>query len=135
MTDREPQFDDLPENVVARLRAADRAQPIVDPRTDRAVLDSAQRYFGARPPSYAWARVKRLVPAAAAAAALLALLILQPVERYVRHPDDVDRSGTVDILDAFALARTPDGAERADALATRVVALRRSRAPCAGFAQ
>lgn len=129
MSDQEPQLDDLPEALVARLRAADRAQPIVDPRTDHAVLDSARRYFGVRPPSYGLARAKRLVPAAAAAVLLVALLVMQPVERFVRHPDDVDRSGSVDILDAFALARTAGDSERAAALAARIVALRERGAP------
>jgi hypothetical protein len=128
VTEEEPQFDELPAPIVARLRAADRAEPIVDLATDRAVLHSAERYFHFRRAPRTAARIKRLVPMAAAAVVLLALLIVQPVER-LRHPDDVDGSGRVDILDAFALARMPDGDEASAALAARVVALRPRRAP------
>lgn len=127
MSDKESQYDDLPDELVARLQAADRARPIVDPRTDRAVLDGARKYFSVRRESYAWTRAKRLVPAAAAAVIVLALLILQPVDR-LRHPDDIDHSGAVDILDAFALARVPGEEERSRALAARVVALSPRRA-------
>lgn len=122
MTEEQPQFDELPAQIVARLRAADRAEPSVDLATERAVLHSAERYFHFRRAPRTAARMKRLVPMAAAAVVLLALLIVQPVER-LRHPDDVDGSGRVDILDAFALARLPDGGEASAALATRVVAL------------
>lgn len=126
MTEHEPQFEELPPEIVARLRAADRAEPIVDPATDRAVLHSAERYFYFRRARHTAARLKRLVPLAAAAVVLLALLIVQPVHR-LRHPDDVDGSGRVDILDAFALARMPDGEEAGRALANRIVALERPR--------
>lgn len=127
MSEQEPQLDDLPREIVARLRAVDRAQPILDPRTDRAVLDAAQRFFRARQPRAAlWRR--RLVPVAAAAMLVLALLVVQPLDRLARNPDDVDRSGSVDILDAFALARAPGGEERGRALAVRVVSLAPERA-------
>lgn len=66
---------------------------------------------------------------AAAAVVLAAFLIVQPVPRLGPFdPDDIDRSGRVDILDAFALARMraeggPVTAAEIDALAMRVVAL------------
>jgi hypothetical protein len=70
------------------------------------------------------------VPFAAAAAAILAaVLVLRPIDA-PRSPDDVDGSGRVDILDAFALARlraaqgdSAASQERIDMLAERVVAL------------
>ena len=123
MNEHERQFDELPREIVARLRAADRARPIVDPRTDRAVLDAARRYFSGRPDVRAARRARRLLPAAVAAAVVLAVLVVQPLDRLARHPDDVDGSGQVDILDAFALARAPGGEERSRALAARVVTL------------
>ena len=50
MHDPEPQFEELPDALVARLERADRSQAIIDPRTDRAVVDDARRYFlAARP--------------------------------------------------------------------------------------
>ena len=115
------QFDELPDSLVARLRRADRAQPIVDPRTDSAILDLARHHFRAtrprRAPVLRWA-----LPLAAAAAAVIAVLMLQPFGLQ-RSADDVDGSGRVDILDAFALARSQADQDRIDALAARVVSL------------
>jgi hypothetical protein len=120
----------LPPAIVARLRRLDRSQPIVDPRTDRAVLEAANSYFRARParvPHRRWA-----VPFAAAATLLLAAILVRPlVFDAAPARDDVDGSGRVDILDVLALARVR--AERGDAagvtqasvdeLAYRIVAL------------
>jgi len=124
MHDTEPEFDDLPESLVARLKRTDRALPIVDPRTDRAILDGARRYFVAgRPrrtasmPTLRWA-----LPLAAAAALLVALLFVQPFGPKT-SADDVDGSGHVDILDAFALARAQADRDRVDELAARIVSL------------
>jgi hypothetical protein len=122
MHDPEPQFEELPDALVARLERADRSPTIVDPRTDRAVIGDARRYFvAARPrpvrkPVFRWA----LPLAAAAAALLVAVLVLRPFDR---SADDVDGSGRVDILDAFALARAQADQESVDALAARIVSL------------
>jgi len=127
MHDTEPQFDDLPDSLVARLKRSERAQAIVDPRTDRAILDQARRYFlAARPrhvrkPALRWA-----LPLAAAAALLVALLVVQPFGPKT-SADDVDGSGRVDILDAFALARSQADRDRVDALAERIVSLSEPR--------
>lgn len=123
MHDTEPQFEDLPDSLVARLKSADRARAVLDPRADRAILDEARRYFLAarsarvKKPALRWA-----LPLAAAAALLVALLVVQPFGQK-RSPDDVDGSGRVDILDAFALARSQADRERVDALAARIVSL------------
>src|SRR5215831_16201835 len=99
MHDTELEFEDLPDSLVAHLKRSERAQAIVDPRTDRAILDGAQRYFvAARPrramkPALRWA-----LPLAAAAALLVALFVVQPFGPKT-SPDDVDGSGHVDILD------------------------------------
>jgi len=67
--------------------------------------------------------------AAAAAMLLAALLVVRPLGLLTSYdPDDIDRSGRVDILDAFALARMrADGAPisemQIDEIAARVVAL------------
>ena len=128
MDDRDQELEILPPEIVSRLRGKDRAQPIVDPRTDRAVLDAARAYFKQRPAAASRRRLS--VPLGAAAAALLAVLVV-----YSFNPgpavlaDDVDGSGRVDILDAFALARAARAdaggiaAVRIDELAYRVVAL------------
>jgi len=96
-----------------------------------AAVHFATRSGGARRASTRrWA-----IPAAAAAAAvLIAVLVNRPLDEVgtdARHAaDDVDGSGRVDILDAFALARAR-GADPArvtqgeiDTLAARIVSLR-----------
>ena len=123
------QLDALPPAIAARLRALDRAQPIVDPRTDRAVLAAASRHFAARP-----ARARRprwALPFGAAAAVLLAAVLMRPLVFDSPTRDDVDGSGSVDVLDVLALARMRAvGGDasgitdaRIDELAYRIVAL------------
>jgi hypothetical protein len=125
MHDSEPQYEELPDSLVASLRRADRARAIVDPRTDRAILDRARRHFHVtrprRMPALRWA-----LPLAAAAAVLVAILVVRPFG-VQRSADDVDGSGRVDILDAFALARSQADQDRIDALAARVVSLSAQR--------
>lgn len=122
MTDPDRQLDDLPNDLIAALRRLDRSQPIVDPRTDQAVLGRARAYFDTRTERRAWPQRARWAAVAAAAAIVLALLVVEPFNRPT-DPDDVDGSGRVDILDAFALARAPGGAERSVMLAERIVTL------------
>jgi hypothetical protein len=121
MHEPEPQFEELPDLLVARLQRADRSQAIVDPRTDRVVIDDARRYFASRPRRARLAVMRWALPLAAAAA-LLAVLVLRPFGLQ-RAADDVDGSGRVDILDAFALARSQADQESVDALAARIVSL------------
>jgi|KBSSwiStaDraftv2_1062776.scaffolds.fasta_scaffold28312_6 hypothetical protein len=122
MHEPEPQFEELPDLLVARLQRADRSQGIVDPRTDRVVIDDARRYFASRPRRARLAVMRWALPLAAAAALLIAVLVLRPFGLQ-RAADDVDGSGRVDILDAFALARSQADQESVDALAARIVSL------------
>jgi hypothetical protein len=128
MRDSEEPLEDLPDTIVARLARADRAQRIIDPRTDREIATQARRYFAGRP-QRARRGLRWAVPLSAAAALLVAFLVVRPFGLGVSPSDDVDGSGRVDILDAFALARlrANGGAdvseERIDALAARVVSL------------
>ena len=126
------QPETLPPAIARRLRALDREQPIVDPRTDRAVLDAARSYFQARPVSSRPRRARWSLPLGAAAAVLLAAVLMRPL--MVESPeaaDDVDGSGRVDVLDVLALARMRAAggdasgitAARIDELAYRIVAL------------
>jgi hypothetical protein len=130
MHDSDPPFEDLPDSIVARLERADRAQAIVDPRTDRAIVAGAARYFrAARPQRASNPALRWALPLAAAAAVLVAVLVVQPFG-LLHAPfasDDVDGSGRVDILDAFALARSRADQDRIDALAARIVALSAQR--------
>jgi hypothetical protein len=130
MDDRDQELETLPPALVIRLKAHDRAQPIVDPRTDRAVLDAARAYFEQRPAVPARHRRRFAMPLGAAAAVLLAVLVVHSFgPEPVALADDVDGSGRVDILDAFALARAARddasgvAATRIEELAYRVVAL------------
>ena len=122
----------LPPAIARRLRALDREQPIVDPRTDRAVLDGARSYFQARPAASRPRRARWSLPLGAAAAALLAAVLMRPL--MLESPeaaDDVDGSGRVDVLDVLALARMRAAGgdasgitdARIDELAYRIVAL------------
>ena len=127
MHDTEPHFEELPESLVAQLKRSERAQAIVDPRTDRAILDEARRYFfAARSRRIRRAALRWALPLAAAAALLVALLVVQPFGP-PRSADDIDGSGRVDILDAFALARSQADRERVDELAARIVSLSAQR--------
>ena len=131
MDDRDQELETLPPALVSRLEASDRAQPILDPRTDRAVLDAARAYFAQRPATVARHRRRFAMPLGAAAAVLVAVLVVRSFgpEPTVLARDDVDGSGRVDILDAFALARAARddaggvAAARIEELAYRVVAL------------
>jgi hypothetical protein len=124
--------DHLPDAIVAHLKRREGAVPTVAPAVDRAVLDAARRQFASRPHPSA-ASVRRFaVPLAAAATILLAVLLVRPFDGFRGGaPDDVDGSGSVNILDAFALARLRAARgdasgvteERIDMLVERVVAL------------
>jgi hypothetical protein len=131
------QLDTLPPAIAARLRALDRSQPIVDPRTDRAVLEAASKHFAARPATGRVRRTRWALPLGAAAAALLAAVLMRPLVFDAPSADDVDGSGSVDVLDVLALARMRAAGgdasgitdARIDELAYRIVALDRRSAP------
>jgi anti-sigma-K factor RskA len=126
-------FEELPRALVERLRARERAVPMVTPAVDRAVEAAARAQFAPRRRANPGVRHWRYAAAAAAAVALVALFIARPLDftgvDRPRVADDVDGSGQVDILDAFALARTraADPAAvsegRIETLAARIVAL------------
>jgi len=123
--------ESLPPAIASRLRALDRAQPIVDPRTDRAVLEAARAHFAGRPAASRPRRPRWAVPLSAAAAVLLAAVLIRPLLFAPPSADDVDRSGRVDVLDVLALARMRAAGgdasgitdARIEELAYRIVAL------------
>lgn len=132
MQQAQDHHDDLPRAIAARLAAQDRAVSILTPAVDEAVAREARAHFALRRPRPS-ARIARrwAIPAAAAATVLVALFVLPPPGDLgpPALADDVDGSGRVDILDAFALARTraadPGRVEQSelDALTARIVAL------------
>lgn len=133
MTQETEQFDQLPDAIVARLKARDQGLAVLTPAVDRAVETAARKQFAPRRSRTAAAQGWRYTAAAAAAVALIAVFITQPfspndADRR-RLADDIDGSGRVDVLDAFALARSranDPGAvsqSRIDALVASIVSL------------
>jgi hypothetical protein len=134
MSQENEPFDQLPDAIIERLRARDRTVAQLTPAVDRELARRARAQFArrqSRAPARRW-RAPAAV-AAAAAVAIVALFFARPfaVDRMesARLADDIDGSGQVDILDAFALARArrDDPAavsqQRIDALAARIVSL------------
>ena len=129
------QSETLPPTIASRLRALDRAEAIVDPRTDRAVLEAARAYFAGRPAAARARRSRWAVPVGMAAAVLLAAVLMRPLVFQPPSADDVDGSGSVDVLDVLALARMRAAAgdasgvteARIEELAYRIVALDSAR--------
>jgi hypothetical protein len=133
MNDPTDDLEDLPQAIVARLKRSERSVSVVTPRVDRVVVDAARAHFASR--RRAAPRRRFAVLFAAAATILLAVLIVRPLDqlRVASSADDVDGSGRVDILDAFALARSRAAGDataateaRIEMLAERVVSLSRS---------
>jgi RNA polymerase sigma-70 factor (ECF subfamily) len=130
---------ELSDALIDALRRRE-AAPIRVPRVvDAAILRQARSHFARReraylpPLRYYWAS------AAAAAAIVIAVFALATFRHdtppAARITDDVDGSGQVDVLDAFALARRdaphPDSATqtRIEALLARIVALPPAKEP------
>lgn len=126
-SDPNHETEGLPAALIARLRAVDRSSPPpADPDMDAGVLAEARAYFAARrrPARISLAAFRaRSAPrrpserphrrksarwaasVAAAAVVVAAFIVVRPLDRLMLDPNDIDRSGRVDILDAFALAR------------------------------
>ena len=124
------QLEQLPQALVEALRGADTSLAVIDPHTDRRVLAEAREHFAARPERLRPVRTRWAV-AAAAAVIVAAFLVVRPLE-LLQPPrggaDDIDGSGQVDVLDAFALARMSVsdesiGDREINALLGRIVAL------------
>ena len=122
---------ELPAALIEDLARLDKSLAVMTPAVDRHLAEAARDQFGAR------SERRRMTPrlwalAGSLAASLLVAVVLWRTESGVDPSllaDDIDGSGVVDILDAFALARmageqrTPAAQERIDALAMRIVAL------------
>ena len=133
---------DLPGELVEGLARLDSNVTVLTPAVDGRVAEAARAHFAERPQHAA--RLKRRRSTArrwgmvgtVAASLLVGVLLVRT--RYVAEPvlpaatvllaSDIDGSGAVDILDAFALARMgaaqgPVTQSEIDAFAMRVVAL------------
>ncbi len=121
-----PEVDEapqLPEELIRGLKRFDKAVAVISPDADRRVVEAARTHFGKRP-LRARTAGRRWAMAGSLAASLLVGVVfwrmqtpvedarLAPVARVASVGNvsgDIDGSGAVDILDAFALARMARG--------------------------
>lgn len=107
----------LPDELAQRLSAMHDGHLFVPPDTDRAVLERAREHFGVKPDTNRRLWLRFAAPLAAAAMIALGVWTVWPNAgqpgQFVQG--DADRSGTVDILDAFAMARVIDAGQPAPA--------------------
>ena len=104
---------DLPDELIQGLKRVDRAVAVVSPDADRRVAEAASAHFGQRPRRARAARLRWAMAGSLAASLLVGVLFwrtqtpMEPIRvaNVVPVPNDIDGSGAVDILDAFALAR------------------------------
>ena len=119
---------DLPGQVVEELKRLDKSVALLTPVVDRRVAKATAAHFKHRPDT-ARPKKRRWAVAGTLAASLAVGVFLARTQTDMESAmlaNDIDGSGVVDILDAFALARMSDGAAsqaRIDALIGDIVAL------------
>ena len=128
---------DLPDELIQGLARLDKAVAVMSPDADRRIAEAARVHFGERPRRARSAGRRWAMAGSLAASLLVGVLFWRaqtPVEdlrvaSVANVANDIDGSGVVDILDAFALARmqaadrTPAAQAEVDALSMRIVAL------------
>ena len=125
---------DLPDELIQGLARLDKAVAVMSLDADRRIAEAARAHFGERPRRARSAGRRWAMAGSLAASLLVGVLFWRaqtPVEdlRVASVANDIDGSGVVDILDAFALARmqaadrTPAAQAGIDALSMRIVAL------------
>ncbi len=98
-------FPDAPETLVAALKALPQEKPFVPGAIDDIVLRAARNHLAGAPRPDRWLGFAPwLAGAAGIGATALFVLLSQPAELARNKPDDVNRDGRVDILDAYALS-------------------------------
>jgi len=128
MSREEKPLEDLPQDLIDRLKSADQPVSMITPGVDREIAQMAESQFSSRkrpvwnrPPTWA----------AIAATVLIAVSLLQFDGPRVEEQDgiyaDVDGSGSIDIADVLRLARTRGASQKSqaeiDAFAMRIVSL------------
>ena len=126
----EPESIELPYELIQEMQRLDKSLAVLTPDADRRVAAAAAGHFGrraqrARPATRRWAMTGAL-----AASVLIGVFVvrMQTVMEPEPPANDIDGSGVVDILDAFALARRNQRSQVAaqaeiDALIMDIVAL------------
>ena len=126
----DPESIELPGDLIQEMERLDKSLAVFTPDVDRRVAAAAAAHFRHRP-ERARPATRRWAMAGGLAASLVIGVFLARLQT-TPGPDplanDIDGSGVVDILDAFALARmnqSPPAAAQAeiDALITNIVAL------------
>jgi hypothetical protein len=127
LTQEKETYEDLPGELVERLKAGEQRPPLLTAKVDREILSRAEGQFASRRPAHR----RPPVWAALAATVVLGLFIAQfwsqnTVDEGAVYAD-VDQSGRIDIADVLAAARngtSQNGAQaNLDAFAMRVVSL------------
>ena len=128
-----PPDDQLSDNIVDELRQFDEMPFAVPTMIDKTIIRDAHEYLAASSsvlPARRWFRVAVAVSSACAALLLFtvtrwtkdtdrsAQALNEPADmkriQLPANPRDIDMNGTVDILDAYALARRLESGESAD---------------------
>ena len=121
---------ELPSDLIREMKRLDKSLAVLTPDVDRRVAAAAAEHFRRRP-ARARAATRRWAMAGGLAASLVIgvfLVRMQTTPGSAPLANDIDGSGVVDILDAFALTRMNQGPPAAsqaeiDALITNIVAL------------
>ena len=126
----EIESSELPDDVVREMRRLDRSLAVLAPAVDRQVAAAAAAHFSNRPERAGPAMRRRAISGALAASLVIGVFVvrMQTGVEPERPAADLDGSGVVDILDAFALARANRAAPaesqaEIDALIREIVAL------------
>lgn len=113
---------ELPGELVEGLRRLDKSVAVLTPAVDRRVAEAAAAHFEDRP-ERAYPKLRRWAVAGTLAASLAVGVFLVRTQTDMESAmlaNDIDGSGVVDILDAFALARMND-AEASQAPIDRLI--------------
>ena len=126
----QPESIELPSDVVAGLKRLDKSVAVLTPAVDRHVAEVAAAHFAQRPDTVRPMRSRWAVAGTLAASLMVGVFLVrvQSDLETARLANDIDGSGVVDILDAFALARMNGELAQAsqaeiDALIMNIVAL------------
>ena len=130
MTDTTETDEQLPDALIHELKRFDQAPAVITSRVDRSLSTMARAHFSSRQGQ----GLRRSAWGAAAACVLIAALFTTSRLDEPGDPSmyaDMDGSGTIDIADVLALARTGQGVDQGDldAFAYRLVSLGRNGAP------